>query len=104
MRTVVDHPAAALMTEVEAERAIVTTPEADALRAAIFDAVRAYYEYLNRRGLFYDADRDLVKASALYVICDMIGDMEIILKDGPIDRRYGQGKDPDPFGQGRNPT
>jgi hypothetical protein len=102
--TVVDHPAAALMTEVEAERAIADTPEAEALQEAICDAVRDYYEYLDRHGLFYDADRDQVKASGLYVICDMIGDMEIILKDGPIDRRYGQGKDPDPFGQGRNPT
>ena len=104
MRTVVDHPAAALMTEVEAERAIVTTPEAEALQEAIFDAVRAYYEYLDRRGLFYDDDRDLAKASGLYVICDMIGTIDIFLKDGPGDRRYGQGKDPDPFGQGRNPT
>ena len=104
MRNVVDHPAAALMTEVDAEWAIVTTPEAEALQQAICDAVGAYYEYLDRRGLFYDADRDLVKGSGLYVIGDMIGDIEIFLKDGPMDRRYGQGKDPDPFGPGRNPT
>jgi hypothetical protein len=58
----IDHPAIALMTEVEAERAIVTTPEAEALQTAIFDAVRAYCEYLDRHGLFYDADRDLARA------------------------------------------
>jgi hypothetical protein len=104
MGTVVDHPAAALMAEVEAERAIADTPEAEALQDAIFHAVKAYYEYLDRHGLFYDADRQLLKASALHVICDMLGAMEIILKDGPIDRRYGQGEDPDPFEQGLNPT
>ena len=92
------------MTEVEAERAIVTSPEAEALQQAIFAAVRAYYEYLDRHGLFYDADRNLLKASGVHVICDMTGDTEIILKDGPMDRRYRQGKDPDPFGSGRNPT
>ena len=104
MKNVVDNPAEALMVEVDAEFAIVTTPEAEALQQAICDAVRAYYEYLDHRGLFYDVDRDLVKASALYVICDMIGDIEIFLKDGPAERRYRQGKDPDPFGSGRNPT
>jgi hypothetical protein len=104
MRTIVNHPAAALMTEVKTERAITGTAEAEALQEAIFDAVTAYYKYLDRHGLFYDADRELVRASELHLICDMCGDIEIILKDGPIDRRYGPGEDPDPFGEGRNPT
>jgi hypothetical protein len=104
MKTVVDNPAEALMIEVDAEWAIVTTPVAEALQQAICDAVGAYYEYLDRHGLFYDADRYLVKASGLHVICDMTGDIGIILKDGPADRRYGQGEDPDPLGPGRNPT
>jgi hypothetical protein len=42
-----------LMAEVKTERAIADTPEAEALQEAIFDAVRAYYEYLDRHGLFY---------------------------------------------------
>ncbi len=104
MSAVVNHPAAALMAEVEAERAIADTPEAQALQNAIFDAVRAYYEYLDRHGLFYDAERELVRATALHVICDMCGTMDIMIKDGALDRRYGDGEDPDPFGTGLNPT
>jgi hypothetical protein len=105
MSQVIDHPAAPLMAEVNAERAIADTPEAKALQDAIVEAVRAYYEYLDRHGLFYDDDRNLVRASGLHVICDLSGDdFEIILKDGPIDRCYGDGEDPDPFGEGRNPT
>ena len=88
MTNIFNHPAAALMTEVKAEREIADAPEAEALQQAIFDAVGAYYEYLERHGLFYDADRDLVKATGLHVICDMTG-IEIFLKGGAIDRRYG---------------
>jgi hypothetical protein len=41
MRTIVNHPAAALMTKVKAERAIADTPKAEVLKEAIFVAVRA---------------------------------------------------------------
>jgi hypothetical protein len=104
MSNVVNHPAAALMTEAKKEREIADTTEAQALQEAIFTAVRAYYDYLDRNGLFYDAERELVRASALRVICDMCGSVGIILDDGAIDRRYGDGEDPDPFGTGLNPT
>lgn len=104
MSNVVNHPACALMAEAEAERAIADTPEAEALQRAIFDAVRAYYKYLDRHGLFYDADRELVRASGLNVFCDMCGNVETVLKDGPLDRCYGNGMDPDPFCGGHNPT
>ena len=36
-----------------------------------------------------------MKASCLHVECDSTG-FEIFLKDGPIDRRYNGGEDPDP--------
>ena len=99
MSTVVDHPAAALMAAVRAERAVADAPEAEALQNAIYAAVAAYYEYLDRSGLFFDHSYDpsLLKASALVVTCDMLGAIEIKLKDGAIDRRYGDGENPDPF-------
>jgi hypothetical protein len=104
MSNVVNHPATALMTEVKVERDIADTPEAQALQEAIFTAVRAYCDHLDRHGLFYDAERELVRASGLHVICNICGDVDMILKDGPVDRRYGDGEDPDPFGTGLNPT
>jgi len=103
MGSVVEHSAAGLMREVEAERAIVETPEATALIEKVFQSVSDYWNYLERHGLIYDAERNLVRASALHVIHDLLG-CEIMLKDGPIDRRYNGGEDPDPFGTGLNPT
>ena len=100
---VVDHPAKSLMGEVKAEREISSTPEARALQEAILQAVRAYWDYLERHGLHYDETRDLVRASALHVVCDF-DSVDIFLKDGAIDRRYRGGDDPDPFYSGRNPT
>jgi hypothetical protein len=100
---VVNHPASELMNEVQAERAIAETQEANALQMEICKAVAAYYDYLDRQGLIYDGERDLMRASALHVIYDVLG-CEIILKDGAIDRRYGNGEDPDPEGRGLNPT
>lgn len=104
MSNVVNHPAAALMTEAKQEREIADSAEAQVLQEAIYTAVRAYSDYLDRHGLFYDVERELVRASALHVICDMCGDVDVILKDGAINRCYGNGEDPDPFGTGLNPT
>ena len=87
MSNVVDHPAAALMAEVEAERAIEDTPEAQALQDAICDALRAYYVYLDRHGLFYNVETER-GASALHIIYDGWS-YQIIPKEGAIDRRYG---------------
>ena len=103
MSSVVDHPAAALMREVEAERAITETPEAVALMDNIFKSISDYWDYLDRHGLIYDDKRNLMRASALHVIHDICG-CEIFLKDGPIDRLFNGGEDPDPFCQGLNPT
>ena len=104
MDNVINHPAAALMAEVKAENAIADAPEAQALQEAIFKAVSDYYNHLYRHGLFFDNERELVRASALHVVCDMCGNIEIELKDGAIDRRYGNGEDPDPESRGLNPT
>jgi hypothetical protein len=93
----INHPSA-LMAEAKREREVVDTAEAQALMAAIFRAVSTYRDYLDCHGLFYDDDRELMLASGLRVTCDINGEMEIILKDGPIDRLYGDGEDPDPFG------
>lgn len=118
---IVEHPAAALMTEVEAEQRIVNTPEAYALKKAIFDAMLAYYKYLDANGLFFKDEAfspgqleefergvfcnwPLLRASAVVATCDAAGEMEIVLKDGPSDRRYGEGVDPDPEERGLNPV
>jgi hypothetical protein len=100
---VVDHPAACLMAEVQAERTIRDTLEARSLQVEIHKALEAYWEYLDRHGLIYDDERDLMRASALHVIYNDAGS-EIILKDGAIDRRYGNGEDPDLDCRGVNPT
>jgi hypothetical protein len=44
-----------------------------------------------------------MKASALHVTYDGC-DYDVVLKDGPIDRRYNGGKDPDLEQRGLNPT
>jgi hypothetical protein len=104
MSNVVKHPAAAIMTEVEAEHAVAETPEAQALQEAICKAISAYWDYLERRGLIYDDKRDLMRASALHITYDGWSGWEFVLKDGAIDRRYGKGEDPDPDYRGLNPT
>jgi hypothetical protein len=118
---IVEHPAAALMTEVEAEQRIVNTPEACALQEAIFEAMLAYYKYLDANGMFFKdealspdqleeiergtfVDWPLMRASAVVATCDSAGEMNIFLKDGPNDRRYGGGVDPDPEERGLNPV
>jgi hypothetical protein len=54
------------MAEVAEERAIASTPEADALVEAICKAISDYWDYLDRTGLIYDDRRDLMRASALH--------------------------------------
>jgi phage/plasmid primase-like uncharacterized protein len=88
MSKIVDHPAATLMREMAAEDAIADTSEARALQETILAAVEAYRTYLDRHGLFYDDEREQLRATALIVTCDMNGEMEIVLKDGAKDRRW----------------
>jgi hypothetical protein len=103
MGTVIDHPAATLMREVEAEQATTATPEAIALVARIYQSISEYWKYLDRNRLIYDEKLELMKASGLHITFDEMN-CEIVLKDGPIDRRYNGGEDPDPWRRGLNPT
>jgi hypothetical protein len=70
MGNVVDHPAAALMSEVEAERAIAATPEANALMEKVCQSISDYWAYLDRHGLIYDDKSNSMRASALHVTYD----------------------------------
>ena len=78
--------------------------EAQALQDAIFNAVRAYSDFLERHGLIWGYghpdDPLRLKAQALVVTLDY-GDgnnaIDITLKDGALDRLYGDGVDPDPY-------
>jgi hypothetical protein len=72
MGKLIDHPAAALMAEVAAERAVASTPEAEALMGAVCKAIADYWDYLERQGIIYDEERDLMKASALHITYDGI--------------------------------
>jgi len=106
---VILHPHRELLREVEHEREVVDNPEGKALQEAIFNAVRAYSEFLDRHGLIFefgdDSDDDLprLKAQALVVTIDYgiaPGTIGITLKDGALDRVYGNGINPDPEGRG----
>ncbi len=98
---VIPHPRRAVMTEAAIERQIADTPEGVTLQEAIFKAIEDYAKFLDRHGLIYDADKDLLKASALIVTKDYgsADDAVVItLTDGAIDRAYNGGRDPDPWG------
>jgi hypothetical protein len=105
---VIEHPHSALLWEAERERAIVDSSEGQALQKAVFEAVGAYSNFLERNNLVwvYEDDSALyirLKASALAVTVDYRGadrSIDITLKDGALDRVYGNGKNPDPDGCG----
>jgi hypothetical protein len=104
---VIPHPRRAVMTEAAIERQVADSPEGAALQETIVKAVEEYAKFLDRHGLIYDADKDLLKASALIVTKDFgsADDAVVItLKDAAIDRVYNGGSDPDPTGSGQNPT
>jgi hypothetical protein len=100
----VSHPKDNLMMEAKIERDVADSAEAEALQGAIFIAVRAYSDFLEDRGVIWsEHDPDEIpslKAQALVVTLDY-GDgdnaIDIKLKNGPLDRVYGDGVDPDPF-------
>ena len=104
---VVQHPYHDLMAEAVREREVVDSAEARALQRAIFDAVFAYSDFLDRRGLIWDHsdpnDLPRMKARALVITCDYgegCGSVDISLKAGACDRVYGNGVNPDPEGRG----
>ena len=66
-------------------------------------AISEYWKYFDRHALTYDEQHNLPRASALHVIYDGIG-YDFVLTDGPIDRRFNGGEDPDPERRGLNPT
>jgi hypothetical protein len=99
-----------LMREAEYERSITESPEADVLTDAICSTMSAYIRFLDRHGLVWETEpRDnpdripRMRASALVVTADFgehYGSYEIVLKNGAVDRVYGSGHNPDPYGAG----
>ena len=100
MSNVVEHPHSDLMAEAKHERSIVDSPEAEKLKGAIFDAVAAYSDFLEERGVIWGDDARM-KVSALVVTKDYGREFyDITLKDGALDQVYGNGINPDPYGAG----
>jgi hypothetical protein len=89
-----------LIIQAQKEQAIIHTPEADALQEAIYNALDAYFQYLDRNGLISSDDKpSKAKASGLVATRDLVGTYDVYLKDGPSHRLYGTGQDPWPLDQ-----
>jgi hypothetical protein len=90
-----------LMAEARRERAAVESGEGQALLAKVIGAVGAYSSFLDRQGLIWSGGR--LKADALVVALDYGAGgnpIDVALKGGALDRVYGDGVNPDPFGRG----
>jgi hypothetical protein len=97
---IVQHPHHDLMAEAKYERRVADSPEAEKLKSAIFDAVAAYSDFLEAQGVIW-GDGSRMKVGALVVTKDYGREFyDITLKDGALDRVYGNGVNPDPFGAG----
>ena len=99
---VVPCPGFGLAIEAAHETKVASSPEAQALEDAICNAVRAYWDFLERHSMIWEERPDgfpRLKAQALVVTLDY-GDrnnaVDITLKGGALDRVYGDGVDPDP--------
>jgi hypothetical protein len=110
---VVPHPKRGLMAEAMIERELSDSSEAEALQQGIFEAVRAYVDFLHDHNIIWEDGPDpdgvpRLKARALVVTVDFgtdpLGDFDITLKDGALDRVYGDGINPDPSGFDADPT
>ena len=115
---IVKHPHHDLLAEANREREVSESPEAEALLDALMDAARAYWDFLERNHLIYEDDTNVeyacrldgsaadvpvsprVKATALVVTVTLCGTTDVTLKDGALDRIYGNGQNPDPDGRG----
>jgi hypothetical protein len=95
---IVEHPSRALLAEAEREREVVESPEGQAWLTALMEAARAYWDFLERNHLTYEDDR--VKATALVVTVTLCRTTDVTLKDGALDRVFGNGQNPDPDGRG----
>jgi hypothetical protein len=96
---VTSHPKRGLLIEAKFEREVADSPEAQVLQESICSAVRAYSDFLESHGLIWEFDRDFprLKAQALVVTIDYgAGNncVDIALKDGALDRLYGDGGEP----------
>lgn len=102
------YPKRGLVIEAKFEREVADSAEGRALQELICRAVRAYSDFLERHGLIWEFGYDpddfsfpRLKAQALVVTLDY-GDgndcVDITLKDGALDRTYGDGVNPDPYG------
>jgi hypothetical protein len=108
---IVSHPKRALRTEAKIERETAGNPEARRLQERIFNAVRAYAEFLENHGLIWEDrpgdEMPRLKAAALVVTYDWAydyGTIDISLKDGALNRVYGVGVNPDPLGRDADPS
>ena len=104
---VVQHPHHDLMAEAAHERAVADSAEGQALQEAIFNAVFAYSEFLDRSDVIWEdipGDLPRLKAQALVITVDYGADagssVDIHLKDGACDRVYGNGVNADPDDRG----
>lgn len=95
------------MAEAQREHEVVNSPEAQALLDRVIRAVWAYSDFLERHDLIwehYEGNESMprMKASSLVITCDygQAGVLDIRLKNGPLDRAYGNGTNPDPLGRG----
>jgi hypothetical protein len=96
------------MDEARREREVADSAEAQAFINEIHKAVVAYLRFLERNGLIWgfgthpsDDDWPRLKAQALIITFDFGRDeFDISLKDGALDRVYGNGVNPDPEGRG----
>jgi hypothetical protein len=91
------------MAEQKREREAAKSTEGQALINALMDAAKAYWDFLDRNDLVceFNADDEIrIKASALVVTVTLDGTIDITLKDGALDRVYGNGQNPDPWNAG----
>ncbi len=94
--------------EAEREREVADSPEGRALQMAIANAVVAYADFLEDRGVIWEDGVDPdglpgLKARALVVTFDYgNGDaaIDIRLKDGAVDRVHRNGMNPNLDGRG----
>jgi hypothetical protein len=115
LTTLVTHPHRDLMLEAQREREIADSPEGRTLRPAITKAMFAYSDFIQHEGVIWDDEDDdpddpdyrgypRLKAQALIAVVDFGKDagtsVNIFIKDGALDRVYGNGTNPDPDGLG----
>lgn len=83
------------------ERAVARLPEAERLQIEIAKAMNAYADFLMQHDLVIvddpDGDTRLVSAALVATLDFTSGNnaCDIVLRDGPLERAYGDGKWPE---------